>query len=315
MNGIRAARLVPFPPFSRRLSCGTAGTRRAQPIPQMFSIRTVAMVVTAMFLIVGGDAAATLLTTAGFPQVFIAWTRFALATVLLAPICGLTLPELRLFVDWRLALRALLIVCGIVCVLTALKTETMANVFGGFFVGPVVSYFLSALLLRERITPLRTLLLLVSFMGVLIVVRPGFGMTAGMGFAVLAGCFHGAYLVATRWLAGSFRPRFLLFSQLAIGALVLLPFAITPTPDVTPAAFGLITISALGSAAGNLILVLVNRTTPAGVVAPLIYSQLIAAMIIGWAVFAEWPDVPTLVGLVIIMIAGLSSVWFAGRGR
>ena len=45
-------------------------------------------------------------------------------------------------------------------------------------------------------------LLLVSFVGVLLVVKPGFGMQIGMGFALLAGCFHGSYLVATRSLAG-----------------------------------------------------------------------------------------------------------------
>ncbi len=280
-----------------------------------YSPRVVGAVVLAMFLIVGGDAAATVLTGAGFPQVFVAWTRFALAAVLLAPFCGLRWAELRQFADWRLFLRAGLIVGGIVCILTALKTEPLANVFAGFFVGPVVSYFLSALLLREQITPLRTVLLLISFAGVMLVVRPGFGMTAGMGLAVLAGGFHGCYLVATRWLAGGFRPRFLLLSQLVIGAIILAPFAVLPVPDFTAPVIGLITISALGSAAGNLLLVMVNRTTPAGVVAPLVYSQLLAAMVIGWAVFGQWPDGLSLLGLLIIMTAGVSSVWFAGRGR
>jgi drug/metabolite transporter (DMT)-like permease len=280
-----------------------------------YSARLVGAVVLAMTLIVCGDAAATLLTGAGFPQTFVAWTRFALAAALLAPLCGLISADLARFKDWRLYLRAVLIVCGIVSILTALKTEPMANVFAGFFVGPVVSYFLSAALLGERITPLRTFLLLISFAGVLLVVRPGFGMTAGMGFAILAGCFHGSYLVATRWLAGEFRPRFLLFSQLLIGAILLSPFALAPLPEITLPIFGLITISALGSAGGNLLLVLVNRTTPAGVVAPLIYSQLLAAMIVGWAVFGQWPDGLSQIGLVIIMVAGVSSVWFAGRGR
>ncbi len=280
-----------------------------------YSVRLVGAVVLAMTLIVGGDAAATVLTGTGFPQTFVAWTRFALAAALLAPFCGLMRADLSHFRDWRLYLRAGLIVGGIVSILTALRTEPMANVFAGFFVGPVVSYFLSAALLGERITPLRTFLLLVSFAGVLLVVRPGFGMTPGMGFAILAGCFHGSYLVATRWLAGSFRPRFLLFSQLLIGAVLLSPFAFSTTPALTLPIFGLITISALGSAGGNLLLVLVNRTTPAGVVAPLIYSQLLAAMVIGWMVFGQWPDSLSLVGLIVIMVAGVSSVWFAGRGR
>lgn len=281
----------------------------------VYSARVVGTVVLAMTLIVGGDAAATLLTGAGFPQVFVAWTRFALAAVLLAPLCGLSRAELSHFSNWRLYMRAALIVGGIVSILNALKTEPMANVFGGFFVGPVVSYFLSALLLRERVTPLRTFLLMVSFAGVLLVVKPGFGMTAGMGFAILAGCFHGSYLVATRWLAGDFRPRFLLFSQLLIGAVLLFPFAWGPVPQISLPVFGLIAISALGSALGNLLLVLVNRTTPAGVIAPLIYSQLLAAMLIGWAVFGQWPDGLSLIGLLVIIAAGASSVWFAGRGR
>lgn len=280
-----------------------------------FAVSAAGMVIAAMFLIVGGDAAATMITRAGFDQVFVAWTRFAVAAALLLPFCGLNRAELPLFIDWRLAMRAGLIVGGIVCILTALKTEPMANVFGGFFIGPVVSYFLSALLLKERISLPRTLLLMVSFGGVMLVVRPGFGMTVGMGFAILAGCFHGSYLVATRWLAGGFRPRFLLLSQLVIGAVMLAPFAIGPLPAVTPFAVAMIVVSALGSAGGNLLLVLVNRTTPAGVVAPLIYSQLFAAMVIGWAVFGQWPDMLSLMGLLIIMAAGASSLWFAGRGR
>lgn len=273
------------------------------------------MVVTAMFLIVGGDAAATRLTETGISPIFVAWARFALGAALVFPFCRIARDEWRLLLDWRLLLRTILIVLGIVSILTALTTEPMANVFGGFFVGPIVSYFLSALLLGERITLSRTLLLLVSFAGVLLVVRPGFGMTVGMGFAILAGCFHGGYLVATRWLAGAFRPRFLLFSQLLIGAIVLAPVALPTAPALQPSMIWLFAISALGSAAGNLLLVVVNRTTPAGVVAPLIYSQLLAAMVIGWLVFAEWPDQLSLLGLLIIMVSGVSSVWFAGRGR
>lgn len=277
--------------------------------------RVVGMVVLAMVLIVSGDAAAKALSPQGFDPIFLAWSRFALAAVVIAPFAGLQRGDAALAMDWRLLLRSLLIVGGIVCILTALRTEEMATVFGGFFIGPIVAYCLSALLLGERITLARSLLLAISFVGVLIVVRPGFGMTIGMGFAILAGCLHGSYLVATRWLAGEFRPRFLLLSQLVIGALVLAPFAIGPLPPITINVVTLIGISAMGSALGNLLLVLVNRSTPANVIAPLIYSQLVVATVLGVIVFGDWPDGTTLIGLAIIAIAGASSVWFAGRGR
>lgn len=280
------------------------------------SIRTLGAVMAAMALIVIGDAAGKLLTQAGAAPFFVAWSRFALAALLLLPICRLQPGELHALRDWRLWLRALLIICAISSILTALKTEPLANVFGGFFIGPVVAYFLSAWLLGERISFARTVFLLISFIGVLLVVKPGFGMTAGMGFAVLAGCFHGSYLVATRWLAGEQRPRFLLLSQLLIGSVVLLPPSLASGwPSLDGFGLTMVLISALGSAFGNYLLVVVNRTTPASVVAPLIYTQLISATAMGFIVFSDVPDALSLLGLGIILTAGLSSLWLAKKGR
>ena len=273
----------------------------------------VPLIVLSMTLIVGGDVAGKILAGMGFPPVFIAWARFGVAAIILLPFAGLKRAELAQFLNWRLALRAALIVGGISCILTALKTEPIANVFGAFFVGPIVAYVLSVILLREQVTLIRSVLLVISFCGVLLVVRPGFGMTTGLALAFLAGCFHGGYLVATRWLAGSYRPRFLLYSQLVIGAIILAPFAMGPLPLIGAEAMVLLGLSALGSAAGNLILVAVNRSTPATVVAPLIYSQIIAATGFGWLQFGELPDVTGFVGLTIIIAAGAGSVWFARR--
>ncbi|MEJ6396314.1 DMT family transporter [Yoonia sp. 208BN28-4] len=282
---------------------------------QKYPTSLIGLVVLAMTCIVGGDAAGKVLTGQGFSAYFVAWARFSVAVVVIAPFCGLQRAEMPMLIRWPVILRAALISVAIACILTALKTEPMANVFGGFFIGPVVAYFLSALVLGERISFARTALLMVSFAGVLLVVKPGFGMTAGMGFAVLAGCLHGSYLVTTRWLAGDYRPRFLLFSQLAIGAVILAPMALGSLPPLTWAVAGLLAISALGSAGGNFILVNVSRTTPAGVIAPLIYSQLLVAMVLGLVVFGDFPDGLSLIGLVVIAVAGVASVWFAGRGR
>ncbi|MDO5705588.1 MAG: DMT family transporter, partial [Paracoccus sp. (in: a-proteobacteria)] len=180
---------------------------------------------------------------------------------------------------------------------------------GGFFIGPVVSYLLAALLLRERVTWARFALLLLGFVGVLMVVQPGAGMGRGMGFALLAGCFYGGYLTATRWLAGAFRPRFLLASQLLIGSVLLAVPGLPQAPgafDATMAA--LILGSAAASALGNYMLVRVSRTTLASVIAPLIYVQLIAAAFLGVVVFGDWPDTLALAGLAVIVGTGLAGL-------
>jgi len=288
---------------------------RSSTLIQKDILVTALMVIGAMTLIVVGDVAGRMLIAAGFTPFFVAWARFALGALILAPFCGFRREEFRALLRPSLILRACLVAAGVSCILTALRTEPLANVFGGFFVGPIIAYFLSALLLREEINLARTLMLLVSFAGVLLVVKPGFGMTAGMAFALLAGTFHGCYLVATRWLARDYRPRFLLFSQLLIGALLLAGPAIGPLPPFDLGLGLLITISALGSAIGNLLLVLANRRAEATVIAPLIYSQIITATILGLLMFGEWPDRIALIGLVIIMLAGGGSVWAAGRAK
>ncbi len=269
-----------------------------------------------MACIVLGDTGGKHLTSQGISPYFAAWGRFALAAVALAPFARITRADLPAFTDRRVLVRTALIVAGIASILTALRTEPIANVFGAFFVGPVVAYFGSAILLKERVTPTRAILLLIGFLGVLLVVKPGFGMSSGMGFALMAGCFYGSYLIATRLVAGVYRPRLLLFSQLAVGAVVLTPFAILNWPQEVPPLFtAAFVLSAGGSALGNYLLLIASRSLPANVVAPLVYSQILWAMVIGWAVFGDWPDGLAFVGLAIILASGLFGLRLALKGR
>lgn len=276
--------------------------------------RVGAIMLASMTLIVGGDVAAKVLSQNGVSPIFTAWTRFALAALVLLPFSGLTRSDAPALRDPRVWLRALLIMAGICLILTALRTEPVANTFGAFFVGPIVAFALSALLLKERITLLRSVLLGLSFVGVLLVVKPGFGATVGMGFALLAGVFHGCYVVATRWIAPLYRPRLLLISQLVLGGVILTPFGLAVLPDaLTWGALGLVVISAMGSAFGNLLLVTLSKTTPSNVIAPLIYTQLIPATMLGFVVFSDWPDWISFVGLAVIFATGIASLALSRR--
>lgn len=99
------------------------------------TLHALPLVLVAMMLIPAGDTAGKVLTSGGVAPVFVAWSRFALGALLLAPF-AIRAVDPRLFLDWRVWVRALFIVCGIVSILTALRTEPIANVFGAFFVGP-----------------------------------------------------------------------------------------------------------------------------------------------------------------------------------
>ncbi|AUH35654.1 MULTISPECIES: DMT family transporter [Paracoccus] len=282
-------------------------------------LRLITTVFIAVTCVVIGDTAGKLLTVGGVDPIIVAWSRFLLAALMLLPFSGLTSRELPALLNWRVLLRAACIVCGICSILTALRSEPIANVFGAFFVGPLVSYILAILFLGERPSMQRSLLLATGFAGVMLVVKPGFGSSVGMIFALAAGTFYGAYLVMTRTLAGSFRPRFLLISQLLIGAVVLMPFGLRsdfPVPDMPLLA--LLLISAVGSAVGNYLLVMASRKAEASLIAPLVYSQLISATGLGIVVFGDWPDLVSLAGLLLIAVSGLGSLLLhqrAGKAR
>lgn len=290
-------------------------TGPGRPIPAAVPLWvTLLTVVTAMFSIVTGDTAGKALSASGAHPFFVAWARFAMAALVLLPFSGLRRAELPQLFDWRILMRGALIAGVISSILTALRYAPMADVFGAFFIGPIISFILAAWLLGERITPLRCVLLGLGFSGVLLVVKPGFGAGPGMGFALLAGVFFGSFLVTTRWLAGSFRPRFLVISQLLAGSLLLAPLAfVVGAPAMTAWLWLLFAISAFGSALGNLLLAVANRHAPASVIAPLIYTQLLAATFLGWLAFGDWPDALSLTGLAVILASGILSLRLSRR--
>jgi drug/metabolite transporter (DMT)-like permease len=272
-------------------------------------LRAVLLMIVAMTLIPLGDAAGKALTAGhGAAPVFVAWSRFALGVVLLVPFLRPRHLDLRALVDPRTIFRGLLITGGIISILTALRTEPLPNVFGAFFVGPILSFVLSALLLRETVRPAQGVLLAVGFLGVLLVVKPGFGMTPGIGFALLSGCFYGGFLVASRWLSEAYLPRTLLLSQLVTGAVVLAPLGLPRMPAIDGEIAGLILISAAGSMAGNLLLILAYKIAPATRLAPFVYFQLVAATVLGIAVFGDVPDLLTWTGIALLVGSGFASV-------
>ena len=273
-----------------------------------FTIAILIMALGMMFIPMGDATGKVMTTSYGVTPFFIAWTRFILGALLVLPFLRSRHIDPRMFLDWRIYLRAGLIIGAISCILTALQTIPLATAFGAFFIGPIIAYFLAAWLLKEPITIDRTLLLLAGFGGVLLVVKPGFGMTAGIGFAVMAGMFYGGFLVANRWLHDAASPRALLFSQFIIGVIVMAPLGISNIPVFSWNLAALVVASAVFSLLGNLMLILACQRAEASRLAPIVYFQLVSATITGFVVFSDVPDAITLAGLGLLIASGLTAV-------
>ncbi len=276
-------------------------------------LRAALLMSAGMCFIPVGDTAGKLLGTAGVEPVFIAWSRFGLGAILVWAAYGGRGFDPSVFRDRRYWLRAILITVAVTCILTALKTEPIANVFAAFFVGPILSYFLAAWLLRERITGARTALLFAGFCGVLLVVRPGMETSGGLGWALFAGLLYGCFLVATKWLSGMVNPRSLLVSHLTIGAVLLTPWGVAAIPEASGATAMLVLASAAASAVGNLLHTIATRMADASRLAPLVYVQLVSATVMGMAVFGDWPDRWSLAGLLLLLGSGFGAFFLQRR--
>ncbi len=147
----------------------------------------------------------------------------------------------------------------------------------------------------------------VGFLGVLVVIRPGFG--GGMQWAALlsvaAAGFYAAYGILTRLVSRSDTGETTLFYGNLVCALAMapvLPFVWTSATWLEVAL--LLAVGALGSA-GHFLLIVAHRRAPASVLSPFMYTQLLWATALGYLVFAHVPSRWTLAGASIVVASGL----------
>jgi drug/metabolite transporter (DMT)-like permease len=274
---------------------------------QRLSQSAVLIMFIAMSFIPAGDTAGKMLSAGlGASPIYVAWSRFLIGGLMLLPF----LPKgtWSLLRDWRIWFRACLLAFGLSCIQVALSREPIADVFAAFFIGPLISYVLAMIFLKEPIRWQGAALVILGFIGVLIVVQPGSDAGSGLIWAVAAGTCYGAFLTASRWLSHLGTPLGLTFTQLFIAALVLTPFGATNIPAITGEVVWLTTLSALFSMLGNFIMLYAYKLAPATRLAPLVYFQLLAAVILGWIFFDTLPAMLTWIGLLIVMGAGLASI-------
>jgi drug/metabolite transporter (DMT)-like permease len=271
----------------------------------------IALMALAMVLLPAGDAVAKHLTAITvYGAGFLAWSRFVVGLALVAPVAaaGGQLRGLGPMFLLRQAIRGGLVAAAIVFVINAVKSAPLADVYGAFFVGPTAAIVMARLLLHEPVRPREWLAVLLGFAGVLLIVRPTGSVSAGLLWALAAGLSFGGFLVATRWAAGTAPPLAQLTGQLFFGFAFLLPLGIGDLLRVGIEAPGWLVAMALSSALANLLQILAVRHAGAVVLAPVVYLQIAAATVFGWALFGDRPDAWTLAGLAVILLAGLCRV-------
>ena len=192
----------------------------------------------------------------------------------------------------------------------------LADATAMFMLAPLVVALLSPLLLGEQIGGARLIAVAVGFLGVLVILKPGFGGdAAGYYIGLVAGVVMGFFYIANRRLAGAQPPLLNVAHNAAMGALALTPFLpfFWRTP---PASVGwkLAVLLAL-AVVGQGLMISSFMYAPAGVIAPYTYAMLVFAALVGYLAFGTFPDLATWIGIALIVGAGLFIARSSDPGR
>lgn len=203
------------------------------------------------------------------------------------------------------ALRVTFSTAEVFCFYLAVRELPLADVMTFWLAVPIYVAAVSPLLLGERAGARTWLAIWIGFAGVLIALTPS-GAVSGTATAAAmlgSGCFA-AMVITGRSLRGT-PDTALVFWQLigaGLAGAVAGPLAWTPP---TTSDWGLMSLLGVVAMLGHICVTRALKLADAALVAPLQYTLLPWAILLGWLFFADVPSPAMLVGGLVIVVAGL----------
>jgi drug/metabolite transporter (DMT)-like permease len=204
-------------------------------------------------------------------------------------------------------------ICGVVaslCGVYAFTTIPLAQAYALVFLAPLFVTIMSALVLKEHVGIWRWSAVVIGFLGVLLVVKPGHQpFEAGHLAAIFTGLGTGSAVIILRRVGGKVKTTSvlgtLILYLLALNSVAMLVRGVS-VPSFRECA--LLALAGLCYGLGQWAFVLATRYGNANQIAPVHYSQLAWAVVFGALIFNEFPDGIALIGIFIIASAGLLTV-------
>jgi drug/metabolite transporter (DMT)-like permease len=272
--------------------------------PEPKTLKAIALILTAMAILPLIDVCAKYLGQLGVPVFQMVWGRFFFGAVFTLPFALKVAGKAALRPTHPLlqSSRAGLLIMGTACFFWALGYLPIADTLAIYFIQPILITALSPLVLGERVDLRRWLMVFLGFIGVLIIIRPGFQqLNPGVFFALGAGSMSALYILLTRHLTGSVGPMVTTFQTSAIGAIAL--FAAMPWVWRSVNVNQWLLLGALGFFAilGHYFITKAYNYGETSLLSPLGYTEMITAVLFGWYFFGDFPDLWTFVGVTVLI--------------
>jgi drug/metabolite transporter (DMT)-like permease len=279
------------------------------------TLRALAFMLVGMLTIPLVDVFAKFLGQQSVPILMMVWSRFFFGAIAALPFVlmrtgaqGLTSQHPKLQ-----ALRTFFLIGGTTFFFAGLLYLPSADTLALYFINPILITAMSPLLLGERVDIQRWLMVFVGFIGVLIVIRPGFqALNLGVVFGLAAGFCGACYAIVTKRMSGRVDAIAMNFQTCLFGAVPLtlaLPFFwVTPNASQWGMLIGIGAVAILS----HVMIARAYDQADASLISPLAYTEMINAVAFGWFFFADFPDSYTFLGVAILIG---SAIYISARER
>ncbi|MEY3081886.1 MAG: hypothetical protein RJA94_1871 [Pseudomonadota bacterium] len=272
----------------------------------------IGLMLSAMAVLPFLDAIAKYLGQQGVPVMQIVWARLFFGAFLTMPFALRLAGPRGLIPNMPLmhAVRAALMIAATGFFFAGLHYLSIADTLAIFFVQPLIVTMLSPLVLGETVGLRRWSAVIIGFIGTLIIIRPGFQeLNPGVFLALGSGASLAIYLLLTRRIAGSAPAMVTTFYTSLMGAIITSVIVLfvwqTPTPEQW---MFFVLLSAIANG-GHFLIIRAYDHAEASLLAPLAYTEMIMATIVGWYVFGDFPDMWTFIGVGILIACAIYISW------
>ena len=233
-----------------------------------------------------------------------AFLRYAIGTVMLAPsLITLTKfkPERSLFN--KFVLRGFVHSIGVTLWFYAMSVMPVAEVTAIGFLTYIFVSIGASIFLKEKLHKHRLSAILISFIGALIILRPGFKVieSGQLGMLIATMVFTASYLIAK--VVSKERTSSEIVAMLSIFTTIfLIPSAIYSWEPLSLEALLILSFTALIATLGHITMTKAIKAAPMVVTQPVLFLQLVWASMVGLFIFDEEFDLFVIIGGTVIML-------------
>jgi drug/metabolite transporter (DMT)-like permease len=211
--------------------------------------------------------------------------------------------------------RAIFLILSTYCFVAAIQVMPIADTLAITFVEPFILLLLGRLLFGDEVGPRRIAASMVGFGGALLVIQPSLAVFGEVALYPLGTAFFFAfYMLITRFISTEVHPVTMQMHTSIAGTLICIPgmalldgTGIPSLDPVMPQGIEWVWLFGVGfwAAVSHLCMTIAMKYAPASTLAPLHYLELPMAVFLGYAIFGDFPNMLTWVGIVLITGSGL----------